>query len=154
MTKRAIPEGFHTATPYMNVPDPDAALRFYEKAFGAQVLERHADDKGVVQHAEVKIGDSPIMLGPNSNYLGMTWKSPSSLGGVSMSLYLYVDDADAWLKRAIEAGAKELEPVTDKYYGDRVGAVRDPFGYVFWIATRLENLTAEEIARRGAAAKS
>ena len=121
--------GFHTATPYLIVEDAARAIDFYAEAFGATELMRDADaDSGrAVRHAEILIGDSPIMLGAHP--------SGGSRGGPPVSIYLYVEDADAAFHRAIAAGATELSPVTDHDYGDRSGGLTDPFGHVWYVAT-------------------
>jgi len=144
-----IPEGYHTATPYLILKDAAAAIEFYKKAFGATELERIADESGAIRHAEIKIGDSPFMMTEETpsfpDYL-----SPQSRGGTPVHIYLYVEDADALFNQAVSAGATVLQPIADQFYGDRVGGVTDPFGHVWYIATRIENLSAEEIQRRAA----
>lgn len=141
------PEGYHTATPYLIVKDAAAAIQFYKNAFGATELERITDDSGAIRHAEIKIGDSPFMMTEETpsfpDYL-----SPESRGGTPVHIYLYVEDVDRVQAQAIATGAKELMPVKDQFYGDRSGGVTDPFGHVWYIATRIENLSAEEIMRR------
>lgn len=144
-----IPEGYHTATPYLILKDAATAIDFYKKAFGATELERIADESGAIRHAEIKIGDSPFMMTEETpsfpDYL-----SPQSRGGTPVHIYLYVEDADALFNQAVAAGATVLQPVADQFYGDRVGGVTDPFGHVWYIATRIEDLSAEEIQRRAA----
>jgi PhnB protein len=148
---RYIPEGFHTATPYLIVRNAAAALEFYKRAFGAVELTRHADPSGKIRHAEFRVGDSPIML--TDEWLEFPeWQSPQARGGTPVHIYLYVEDADALFAKAIEAGAKQLLPMQDQVYGDRSGGVTDPFGHVWYIATRVENLSEEEMQRRVAAA--
>jgi len=141
------PEGYHTATPYLIVKDAAAAIEFYKNAFGASELERITDDSGAIRHAEIKIGDSPFMMTEETpsfpDYL-----SPESRGGTPVHIYLYVEDVDRVQARAISAGAKELMPVKDQFYGDRSGGVTDPFGHVWYIATRIEDLSSDEIMRR------
>jgi PhnB protein len=153
MTKAAkpIPEGFHTATPYMVVKGADAAIEFYKKAFGATELFRHADDKGNVRHAEFKIGDSPFMIADEFEEFP-DWRGPLARGGSPLHIYLYVEDADAVFHRAIAAGATELLPLKDQFYGDRSGGVKDPFGHIWYVATHKEDVPPEEIAKRAAAA--
>jgi PhnB protein len=145
-----VPKGYHTATPYLIVRDGAAALDFYARAFGATELFRHADDTGTIRHAEFRVGDSPFMLA-EENPEFPDWKGPLSRGGTPVHLYLYVEDCDAVFKRALAAGAKELLPMKDQFYGDRSGGITDPFGHVWYIATHIEDLTPEEIAKRGAA---
>ena len=144
-----IPEGYHTATPYLIAKDAAGAIEFYKKAFGATVFECIADESGAIRHGEFKIGDSPFMItDENPDY--PAWLSPLSRGGSPVHIYLYVEDVDAVFKRAIAAGAKELLPVQDQFYGDRSGGVTDPFGHIWYIATRIENVSPEEIQRRAA----
>lgn len=145
-----IPEGFHTLTPYLIAKDAAGAIDFYKKAFGAVELSRMADPSGTVRHAEIKIGNSPFMLtDENPDY--PEWKGPLSRGGTPVHLYLYVEDADAVFAQALEAGAKELMPMKDQFYGDRSGGVTDPFGHIWYIATHKEDVTPEEMENRMAA---
>jgi len=141
------PDGYHTATPYLIVKDAAGAIEFYKKAFGATELERIADAGGKIRHAEIKIGDSPFMMTEETpsfpDYL-----SPESRGGTPVHIYLYVEDVDRVQAQAIAAGAKELMPVKDQFYGDRSGGVTDPFGHVWYIATRIEDVSSDEIMRR------
>jgi PhnB protein len=141
MTKTAAatthaPAGHHTVTPYVIVADARAAIDFYTRAFGAVQTSLHVDDTGKVRHAEVRIGDSPIMLAENFEFRGVSAAHPAAIGGrTSMHVYLYVPDVDALFGQAIAAGAGEVMPVTDQAYGERSGGVVDPFGHVWWIAT-------------------
>ena len=144
------PEGFHTATPYLVIRDAARALEFYKKAFGATELFRMADPTGKVGHAEITIGDSRIMIGEESLERGA--RSPESVGGSPVSIFLYVDDVDAFAKQAVSAGAKLLMPVQDQFWGDRYGRLADPFGHVWDVATHKEDVTPEEIQKRAAAA--
>jgi PhnB protein len=146
---KPVPEGYHTATPYMIAKNAAAAIEFYKKAFGATVLEMICDENGAVRHAEFKIGDSPFMI-TDENPEYPAWLSPQSRGGTPVHIYLYVEDADAVFKRAIEAGATQLLPVQDQFYGDRSGGVTDPFGHVWYVATRIEEVSPEEIQKRAA----
>jgi PhnB protein len=126
------------------------AIEFYKKAFGATELFRMAQPDGKIGHAEIKIGDSPIMLAdefPEMNYVG-----PQSLGGTAVSILLYVDDVDTMFPQAINAGGTEQKALQDQFYGDRSGTLKDPFGHVWTIATHTEDLSAEEIGKRAAAA--
>lgn len=148
-TIKKTPEGYHTATPYLIVTNAGKAIDYYKEAFGAQELTRLATPEGRVMHAEIKIGDSPIMLcdeAPDWNAL-----SPQTIGGTSVSIVLYVDDVDAVVNRAVATGAKLLMPVDDQFWGDRMGTVVDPFGHKWSIATHVEDVTAEEIQTRAKA---
>ena len=141
-----VPEGFHTVTPYVTIEGAADAIEFYEEAFGAEEIFRWADPDGQIRHAEVVIGDSPIMLTDEAPEFGM--RGPGSLGGSPVHMFLYVDDVDAVFDRAISAGAKELMPVEDSGDGDRRGGVTDPFGHVWYIATHIENISREELQKR------
>ena len=144
-----IPKGFHTATPYLIIKDAARAMEFYKKAFGAIELERITDGEGKVMHGEIKIGDSPFMI-TDENPEYPQWLSPESRGGTPVHIYLYVEDVDAVFNQAITAGAKELLPIKDQFYGDRSGGVTDPFGHIWYIATHTEDVSSEEIMRRAA----
>lgn len=136
----AIPEGFQSVTPYLCAKDAARAIEFYRQAFGATELFRTSDpETGKVRHAEIKIGDSPIMLTDESPQFP-DWQSPQSRGGTPVHIYLYVEDADTWFKRAIAAGAKQLLPLKDQEYGDRSGGVTDPFGHIWYIATHIRDV--------------
>jgi PhnB protein len=151
MAVKPIPDGYHTATPYLIVKDAAHALEFYKKAFGAKELMRFADPSGKVGHAEIKIGDSPIMLADEFPEMGA--RSPQSFGGTPVSLLLYVKDVDAAASQAIAAGATVVRPVKDQFYGDRSGTFADPFGHVWTIATHIEDVSEEEMHKRMAALK-
>ena len=147
---RPIPEGYHTITPQLTVNGAAEAVEFYKRAFGAVELMRTLGPDGkTVAHAELKIGDSVVFL--SDEFPGMSVKSPSSLGGTTASIYVYVEDADAVFARVVAAGAQVQMPVTDMFWGDRMGSVFDPFGYHWAIATHKEDLTREELAERQAA---
>ena len=146
MAMHSIPEGLHTATPYLTVQDGNGAIEFYEKAFGAVVKDRMSDDKGRLRHAEIRIGDSMIMLG---EYPGVEAPAPGKLP--HLSIYLYVDNSDEVHQRAVAAGATSCGEVKDQFYGDRQGGVVDPFGITWWIATHVEDVSMEEMMRRMAA---
>jgi PhnB protein len=141
-----VPESFHTVTPYLTVKGAARAIEFYEKAFGAKEIFRWADPDGSIRHAEVVIGDSPVMITDEAPEFGM--RSPQSLGGSPVHVFLYVEDADAVFDRAIAAGATELMPVEDSSDGDRRGGVTDPFGHVWYIATHIEDISREELQKR------
>jgi PhnB protein len=149
MTK-PIPDGYHTATPYLIVQGAARAIEFYRQAFGASESARLAAPDGRVMHAEIKIGDSPIMLADELPEMGA--RGPQALGGSPVFLLLYVEDVDAATARAVAVGAKVLRPVQDQFYGDRSGTVTDPFGHTWTIATRKENLSLDEIRTRAARA--
>lgn len=143
---RPIPEGYHTVTPYLVVKGGAQALEFYQKAFGATEVLRLAGPDGRIGHAEIRVGDSTIMLAdecPEMEFMG-----PESLGGSPVCLLLYVEDVDAAFSRAVAAGATELRPVRDQFYGDRSGTLRDPFGHLWTLATHTEDVSPEEIQRR------
>src|SRR5437879_3795641 len=124
MSVKPIPDGYHTATPYLFVKGAASAIEFYKKAFAATELMRLADPSGKIGHAEIKIGDSPIMLADEFPEMGV--RGPKSIGGTAVSILLYVDDVDARFSRAVAAGAKVLRPVKDQFYGDRSGTLEDP----------------------------
>lgn len=131
MSLKHIPDGYHAVNAYLLVADAAAAIEFYKKAFGATELMRFKTPDGTrIMHAEVKIGDSPVMLADES--LEMGFRSPKTIGGSPVSFMLYVEDADAAVAGAVAAGAKSLGPVQDKEYG-RTGGVEDPFGYTWWV---------------------
>src|SRR5438445_6914766 len=150
MAVKAIPDGYYTVTPYLIIKEAARAIGFYKKAFGATELMRFADPSGKVGHAEIKIGNSAIMLADEHPEMG--YRGPESLGGTPVSILLYVADVDAMFSRAIAAGAKELRPVKDQFYGDRSGTLVDPFGHGWTIATHKEDVTLEEMNKRAAAA--
>ena len=142
----AIPKGYHTITPGLIVKNAEKAIEFYKKAFAAEEVCRclSLDGKSIM-HAELKIGDSIIML--NDEFPAMGCVSPETLGGCPTSLYLYVEDADSWYDRAIKAGAVSEMPVEDMFWGDRMGAVKDPFGHKWSLATHKKDLTPEEMRK-------
>jgi PhnB protein len=143
-----VPNGYHAVTPYLICSGAARAIEFYVRAFGAEELMRipMGDDK--LGHAEIRIGDSVIMLA--DEFPEMNARSPQSLGGTPVGLALYVPDVDAVFARAIAAGATVERPVTDQFYGDRAGGLIDPFGHKWHIATHVEDVAPEEIARRAA----
>ena len=144
---RYVPEGYHTATPYLIVNDGAAAIDFYKRAFGARELVRMPDATGKkVGHAEIKIGDSPIMLADESPE--MNSRSPQTLGGSPITILLYVEDVDTFVKEAVRAGGKLERPIEDQFYGDRSGSLKDPFGHTWHISTHKEDVTPEEMKRR------
>ena len=146
---RPIPEGYHSATPYLIIKDAAKAIEFYKKAFGAKEMMRMSQPDGRIGHAEIKIGDSPIMLADEFPEMGA--RSPQSLGGSPVSILLYVEDVDAFAKQAVTAGTKIVRPVKDQFYGDRSGSFEDPFGHQWHIATHVEDVAPEEMHKRAAA---
>jgi len=146
---KAIPEGYHSVTPYLILNAAGDAIAFYQKALGAEEVLRMEDPGGKVHHAEIKIGDSRIMLADEHPELQAL--SPKTVGGSPVSIHLYVTDLDSAVERAVAAGAKLIRPVADQFYGDRVGGIEDPFGYRWFIATHKEDLSMDEIRRRAAA---
>jgi PhnB protein len=156
MTKRAkpVPVGYHTVTPYLIINGAAEALDFYKKAFGATEVMRMPMPDGKIAHAEIKIGDSHIMLADEPEGAAaatpdhQVLKGPKQTGRTSVGICLYVEDVDALSKQAMAAGAKELRPVVNQFYGDRSGTYQDPFGHVWTIATHVEDVSPEEMARR------
>jgi PhnB protein len=147
---KPVPEGYHTVTPYLVVKDGARAIEFYKNAFGAKELFRMPGPDGKIAHAELQIGDSRIMLGTESPQMGS--KSPETLKGTPVGIFLYLDDVDAAFKRAVTAGAKEQQAPQDMFWGDRYGKVVDPFGHEWQLATHKEDLTPEEVGKRAKAA--
>lgn len=145
-TVQAIPEGYHSITPYLTVHDGQAALDFYQRAFGASVVLTMPNPDGRLAHAEIKLGDSHVMLSDEFPDWGAL--SPKTLGGRSGTLMFYVQDVDAVVARAVAAGAKLDRPVANQFYGDRVGSVSDPFGHSWHIATHIEDLSEVELQQR------
>jgi PhnB protein len=141
-----VPKGFHTVTPYLTIDGAADAIAFYEEAFGAEEIFRWADPDGRVRHAEVVIGDSPIMLTDEAPEFGMG--GPQAFGGSPVHMFLYVEDVDAVFDRAVAAGATELMPVEDSDDGDRRGGVTDPFGHVWYVATHVEGVSREDLQKR------
>jgi PhnB protein len=146
MPVQPVPEGYHTATPYLTVDDATAAIDFYQRAFGAKERSRMAAPDGKIAHAELEIGDSVVML--SDPFPQFQTKSPKELGGTSVGVFLYVDDVDATYKQAIDAGAASTTEPADQFWGDRFGSVTDPFGHSWQIATHVEDVPPEEMAKR------
>ena len=146
MPVQPIPDGYHTATPYLRCRGAEKAIEFYKKAFGAEEIVRMPGPDGKVMHAEIRIGDSMIMLGEEN----LTWHmpSPTSLGGSGSGVHLYVPDADAAFARAVAAGAKVAMPLENAFWGDRYGKLIDPFGHEWSIGTHVEDVPPEEMPRR------
>jgi PhnB protein len=147
---KPIPDGYHSVTPYLIVDDAARALEFYKKAFGAKELMRMPKPNGKIGHAEIKVGDSAIMLADESPEVGA--RSPRSFGGSPVSIFLYVEDVDTTFAKAVDAGGKVQRPVADQFYGDRMGGIEDPFGHAWYIATHVEDVSPEEMKKRAAAA--
>jgi PhnB protein len=147
---KTIPDGYHAITPYLSIKGASEAIEFYKRAFGATERMRMAQPDGRIGHAELQFGDSCVMLSDESPE--MDFRAPGTIGGTPVHLYLYVDDVDAVVKRAVEAGATVVRPVQDQFYGDRSGSVLDPYGHVWHVATHKEDLSMEEIQKRAAAA--
>lgn len=150
---KPVPDGYHTITPYLAVRDGERAIEFYKDAFQAQELMRMPGPEGKgIGHAELQIGDSRVMLA--DEFADMNFFSPRKYGGSSVTLHLYVDECDAWVERAVAAGAKVTRPLADQFYGDRGGAIEDPYGHNWYISTHKEDLTMEEIQERAKTAHS
>lgn len=149
MAVKSIPEGYHTATPYLIIKGAAAAIEFYKKAFGAVELCRMGGPGDQVMHAEIKIGDSVLMV--SDEYPDMNHRGPQSRGGTTVSILLYVEDVDKSYAQAVAAGAAATRPVQDQFWGDRMGTLTDPFGHVWSMATHKEDVSAEEMERRMAA---
>ncbi|QPF74728.1 VOC family protein [Roseateles sp. DAIF2] len=145
-TSQAIPEAYRVATPYLIVSDAARAIEFYQRAFGATEFVRLADPSGKVMHAELRIGASPVMLA--DEFPDMGYRSPQTLGGSPVSLLLYVEDVDAVFAQAVAAGGKETMAVADQFDGDRRGTLTDPFGHVWLLASKKEDITPEEMRSR------
>lgn len=143
---KPIPDGYHSVTPYLIVNGAARAIDFYKQAFGATELLRMEGPGGSIGHAEIKIGDSPVMLADEHPEMG--FRSPRTLGGPGVSLMIYVENVDEVFPRAIAAGGKELRAVQDQFYGDRSGTLEDPFGHVWTISTHKEDLSNDELMRR------
>ena len=142
---KSIPEGYHSVTPYLIIDGASDAIDFYKRAFGATELFR-MEHQGKIGHAELKIGDSPIMLADEQPALG--YQGPKALGGTPVSLMIYVEDVDTIYRQAMAAGGKELKPLQDQFYGDRSGTLADPYGHIWTVATHKEDVTPEEMDKR------
>lgn len=143
---KPIPDGYHTATPYLILSDAGKAIEFYKHAFGATELMRFPAPGGKIGHAEIKIGDSRIMLA--DEFPDMGYRGPAAIGGTSVSIMLYVEDVDAVAAQAVSAGAKITKEVKDQFYGDRLGTIEDPFGHIWHISTHKEDVPPDEMDRR------
>ena len=147
---KPIPEGYHSVTPYLSIKGAAAAIDYYKQVFGATELFRMPGPDGKIGHAEIKIGNSPIMLA--DEFPEMEFVSPKTLGGTPVGLMIYVDDVDTMYGQAISAGAQEIKPLQNQFYGDRSGTLKDPFGHVWTVATHIEDVPPEELEQRAVAA--
>lgn len=147
---KPIPEGYHSVTPHIIVNDAGKAIEFYKKVFNATELFRMPDPQGKIAHAEIKIGNSIIMLA--DEFPEMEARSPQAYGGSPITICLYVEDVDTIFNQAIRDGAQVVRPLKDQFYGDRSGTIKDPFGHKWTIATHIEDVTPEEMDKRCSAA--
>ncbi len=145
----AIPEGYHSVTPYLIVDGAANAIEFYKKAFGATEVMRMPAPGGRIGHSEIRIGDSHVMLADENP--SMNARAPKSTGGTPVSLLVYVENVDETVKKAVAAGAMLESPVENKFYGDRMGGVVDPFGHRWYVGTHIEDVSPEEMKKRMAA---
>jgi PhnB protein len=143
---KPVPEGYHSVTPYLFIRGAGGAIEYYKNIFGATEVIRLSGPIGQVAHAELKIGDSIIMLADENPKIGAM--SPQTAGGVSMCLHVYVEKVDDVVQKAVEAGAKLLRPVQDQFYGDRSGTLIDPFGHMWSVATHVEDVSPDEMKQR------
>jgi PhnB protein len=150
MAAKPIPEGYPALSPYLSVDDAERAIDYYTKAFGAKERGRMSGPDGRIAHAELEIGDSVLMLA--DDFPQFATRPPKELGGTSVSLMLYVENVDAVVRRAIDEGATLTTEVADQFWGDRFGAVTDPFGHVWTIATHVEDVPPDELTERAKAA--
>jgi PhnB protein len=146
---QAIPKGFHSITPSLFVAGAAKAIDFYKKAFGAEERMRFPAPDGSIMYAELKIGDSTIMLGDEMPDQG--GRGPKTIGGTPVSFFLYRENVDAEWKKAINAGAREIVPLADQFWGDRAGCIEDPFGHQWWLAQHMQDLTEEELRKNAEA---
>lgn len=144
MSIKPIPDGYHSITPYLSIKGAAEAIEFYKRAFNATELFRLVTPNGDIGHAEIKIGDSPVMLADPCEREQIAFCSPQSLGG----LHVYVENVDALFEQAVAAGATVTRPVENQFYGDRTGTLTDPFGHLWFLATHKEDLSPEEIDKR------
>jgi PhnB protein len=147
MAAKPIPEGYQSISPYLAVDDAKKAIEFYKRAFGATERSMMPGPDGTIAHCELQIGDSLIMLADALPQF--TTRSPKEIGGTTIGLFMYVEDVDEAIQTAADAGATITQPAEDQFWGDRFGQVQDPFGHLWQIATHIEDLTPEEIGRRG-----
>jgi len=149
MAVKPIPDGYHSVTPYLIVKGAAKAIDFYKNAFGATEIMRFPGPNNTVMHAEIKIGDSVVMLADEP--AGGSSRNPLAIGGTPVSLMVYVDDVDTVFNQAVSLGAKSTRAVEDQFYGDRSGNLTDPFGHVWTVSTHKEDVSSEEMQRRMAA---
>jgi PhnB protein len=142
---KAIPRGYHSVTPHLVIRDAAKAIPFYKKAFAAKEIMRMPGPGGSIMHAEIRVGDSTIMLADETSDMGS--KSPAALGGSPVGFYVYVENLDATWKKAVAAGAKILMPLTDMFWGDRMGRLEDPFGHSWSLASHVKDVTPAEIKK-------
>ncbi len=147
---KPIPDGYHSITPYLYIKGAGKAIEFYKNVFGAKEKFR-MENEGRVTHAELEIGDSGIMLADEHPDIGVL--SPKSIGGTPLSIMLYIEDVDSVVKKAVAEGAQLKGTIEDKFYGDRMGSIEDPFGHIWHIATHIEDVSPEEMEKRMAKAK-
>jgi PhnB protein len=150
MAVKPVPDGYNTVSPYLAVNDAAAAIDYYKNAFGAKERVRMEAPDGKIGHAELEIGDSIVML--SDPFPQATTRPPSEIGGTSAGVFLYVEDVDAVVKKAVDAGATVTMEVADQFWGDRFGTLTDPFGHVWSVATHVEDVPPEEMAERAKAA--
>ncbi|HWC99425.1 MAG TPA: VOC family protein [Candidatus Sulfopaludibacter sp.] len=143
---KPVPTNFHTVTPYLTMNDTARALEFYKRAFGAQEVMRMDGPGGTIGHAEIKIGDSIIMLGDEMP--GSGTRAPQAAGSTTVAIMLYVDDADEVYNQAVSAGAQVEQPLQDMFWGDRYGRLKDPFGHSWAVATHIEDVAPAEMTKR------
>jgi PhnB protein len=146
MGVKPIPEGYNTVTPYIAVDDAAKAIEFYKRAFGAKERVKMEGPPGKISHAELEIGDSVIML--SDPFPQSPLKTPKEIGGITASMLLYVEDVDEAVQQAVDAGAKITMEIENQFWGDRFGRVEDPFGQNWQIATHVEDVAPEEMAKR------
>ncbi len=150
MAVKPIPEGYHSVTPYLAFDNAAEAIEFYKRAFGAKERMRMDAPGGKIGHAQLEIGDSVVML--SDTFPQSTTKSPKEVGGTTAGVFMYVEDVDAAVKQAVDAGATVETEVQDMFWGDRWGSIVDPFGHQWSVATHIEDVPPEEMAERGKAA--
>jgi len=149
---KAIPDGYHNVTPYLHVRGATAAIDFYKSVFGAAEVVRMAGPDGKILHAELRIGDSIVMLADENPQMGIM--SPQTIGGFSTGLHVYVENVDAVVQKMADTGAKVLRPIKNQFYGDRSASLLDPFGHMWSVATHIEDVSPEEMKKRMTAAMS
>jgi len=146
MAVQPIPERYHSVTPYLSIKGATRAIDFYKQAFGATEIMRMNGPNGTIAHAEIRIGNSPIMLA--DEFPNMACASPDTLQSTSVGMMIYVPNVDAVFANALKAGGTEVRPVVDQFYGDRSGTLKDPFGHVWTVSTHVEDVAPDEMAKR------